>query len=132
MDLNELLRRHQIALMQGDRSESSEERQAHSQFASDYAEKIHTARVRLGVSIIHPANEPAPEKVREASAACLTARVVLMPSDVLSYTVVTDRDGVEGARLSFGTMREAEAHVRQIMPTATARSTLYDRKSGEA
>ena len=81
---------------------------------------------------IHPSSEFALENAQRVSAACISARVVLMPSDVLSYTVVTDRDGVEGARLSFGTMREAEAHVRQIMPTATARSTLYDRKSGEA
>lgn len=132
MDLNELLRRHQIALMQGDRSESSEERQAHSQFASDYAEKIQTARTGHGAPAIHPSSEFAVENAQRVSAACISARVVLMPSDVLSYTVVTDRDGVEGARLSFGTMREAEAHVRQIMPTAAARSTLYDRKSGEA
>lgn len=130
MDLNELLRRHQIALMQGDRSESPKERQAHSQFASDYAEKIHTARAGLGAPIKHFPSEP--EKAQEASAACVTARVVLMPSEALTYTVVMDRDGVEGSRSSFGTMREAEAHVRQITPTAAPRSTLYDRESNEA
>ena len=132
MDLNELLHRHQIALMQGDRSECSKERQAHSQFASDYAEKIHTARAGLGAPIKHFPSEPAVEKVQEASAACITARVVLMPSEALTYTVVMDRDGVEDSRSSFGTMREAEAHVRQITPTAVPRSTLYDRESNEA
>ena len=132
MDLNELLRRHQIALMQGDRSKSSEERQAHSQFASDYAEKIQTARTDLGAPAILSSSEPAVESAQRNADACFTARVVLMPSEARAYTVVIDRDGVEGSRLSFGTMREAEAHVRQIMPTEAPRSTLYDRKSGEA
>jgi hypothetical protein len=132
VDLNELLRRHQIALMQGDRSESSEERHAHGQFASDYAEKIQTARAGLGAPINHPSIESAVEKAQQASAPSITARVVLMPSEALTYTVVMDRDGVEGSRSSFGTMREAEAHVRQITPTAAPRSTLYDRDSNEA
>jgi len=132
VDLNELLRRHQIALMQGDRSESSEERQAHSRFASDYAEKIQTARTDLGAPAIPSSSEPAVESDQRNADACITARVVLMPSEELSYAVVMDRDGVEDSRSSFGSMREAEAHVRQIMPTEAPRSTLYDRRSGEA
>ena len=50
MDLNQLLHRHQVSLMQLDRAESPEERRAHSQFVSDYAEKIRIARDELGSS----------------------------------------------------------------------------------
>jgi hypothetical protein len=123
--------------MQGDRSVDPEERQAHSQFASDYAEKIRTTRAGFG-TLAKP-HEPSSESAvkterahdQRVSAPCVAARVVLIPSEALTYTVVMDRDGEESSRLSFGTMREAEAHVRQMMPNATPRSTLYDRDRGE-
>ena len=136
MDLNELLRRHQISLMQGDRSRNPEERDAHKQFASDCAERIRATRAGLGApaSLRGPVNETAVKEAHEkaASAACITARVVLVPSDALTYTVVMDRAGEESSRLSFETMREAEAHVRQVMPSSSSRSTLYDRNPDEA
>jgi hypothetical protein len=125
VDLNQLLHRHQIALMQLARAESPEERRAHSQFASDYAEKIHFARDQLGA----PAQLRASSEDQFGHAACVTARVVLMPPVGLPYAVVICRDGEESLRHSFRTMREAETHIRQFMPTPAPRSTLYDRES---
>lgn len=135
MDLNQLLHRHQISLMQLDRAESAEERRAHSQFASDYAVKIQSARDALGapahlrgtsgeraVHVDRPAPAPAP---------CVTVRVVLVASADLPYTVVMSRDCEESSRHSFLTMREAETHIRRTMPAPASPSTLYDRKSGQ-
>ena len=48
MDLNSLLRRHQISLMVAQRSMTSRDRRAHEQFARDYAEQIHIVRDALG------------------------------------------------------------------------------------
>jgi hypothetical protein len=48
MDLNSLLRRHQLSLMAADRSMTSRDRQAHQQFARDYAEHIISVRDALG------------------------------------------------------------------------------------
>ncbi len=135
MDLNQLLHRHQVSLMQLDRAESPEERRAHSQFASDYAEKIQNARDALGApaqlraSPDECAVEHEPSNNQSGNDACMTARVVLMPSEDLPYAAVMSCDGEESSRHSFGTMREAEMHIRQIMPTPAPRSTLYDRES---
>jgi hypothetical protein len=52
-----------------------------------------------------------------------------MPPEDLPYAVVISRDGEESLRQSFRTMREAETHIRQIMPTPAPPSTLYDRES---
>jgi hypothetical protein len=56
---------------------------------------------------------------------------VLMPSEDLPFTAVMSRDGEESSRHSFRTMREAETHIRRIMPTPAPQSTLYDRESGQ-
>jgi hypothetical protein len=128
VDLNQLLHRHQVALMQLDRAENPEERRAHRQFASDYAEKIHLARDELGA----PAQLRASSEDQSGHSACVTARVVLMPPEELPYAVVISSDGEESLRHSFRTMREAETHIRQIMPTPAPRSTLYDRGSAQA
>jgi hypothetical protein len=128
VDLNQLLHRHQVALMQLDRAESSEERRAHSQFASDYAEKIHFAREELGA----PAQLRASSEDQSGHSACVTARVVLMPPEDLPYAVVISRGGEERLRHSFRTMREAETHIRQIMPAPAPPSTLFDRRSEQA
>ena len=48
MDLNSLLRRHQLSLMIADRGLTLEERQAHDQFARDYAEQILSSRDASG------------------------------------------------------------------------------------
>lgn len=48
MDLNLLFRRHQISLMIADRGLTRDERQAHAQFASDYAGQIRHTRDSLG------------------------------------------------------------------------------------
>jgi hypothetical protein len=48
MDLNALLRRHQISLMVAERSMALREQRAHEQFARDYAEQIHFVRDALG------------------------------------------------------------------------------------
>jgi len=48
MDLNSLLRRHQLSLMVADRSMTLRDKRAHQQFARDYAEQIHIVRDALG------------------------------------------------------------------------------------
>lgn len=48
MDLNSLLRRHQLSLMAADRSMTTPD--AHEQFARDYAEHIRIVRDALGAS----------------------------------------------------------------------------------
>lgn len=48
MDLNSLLRRHQISLMVAQRSMTPRDKRAHEQFARDYAEQIHIVRDALG------------------------------------------------------------------------------------
>jgi hypothetical protein len=48
MDLNTLLRRHQLSLMAADRSLSPREQRAHDQFARDYADQIRAVREALG------------------------------------------------------------------------------------
>ena len=137
MDLNQLLHRHQVSLMQLDRAESAEERRAHRQFASDYAEKIQIARDALGAPAhfressgersvhVEPSND------QSMHVPCVTARVVLAPSEGLPYVVVMSRDCEDCSRHSFRTMREAEAHIRRMMPTSASHSTLYDRDSGQ-
>ncbi|HEV7136577.1 MAG TPA: hypothetical protein VGN43_08075 [Steroidobacteraceae bacterium] len=49
MDLNSLLRRHQLSLMAADRSMTPRDKRAHEQFARDYAEQIDLVRDSLGV-----------------------------------------------------------------------------------
>lgn len=48
MDLNSLLRRHQLSLMAAERSITPRDKRAHQQFARDYAEQIHSVRDLLG------------------------------------------------------------------------------------
>ena len=48
MDLNALLGRHQLALMDVERSMSPRHKRAHQQFARDYAEQIQLLRDALG------------------------------------------------------------------------------------
>ena len=48
MDLNSLLRRHQLSLMAADRSMTPRDKRAHEQFARDYAEQIDLVRDSLG------------------------------------------------------------------------------------
>ena len=48
MDLNSLLRRHQLSLMAADRSMTPRDKRAHEQFARDYAEQIDLVRGSLG------------------------------------------------------------------------------------
>ena len=47
MDLNQLLREHQLSLMRLDQAATSGEREAHSQFVRDYAGAIASVKVRL-------------------------------------------------------------------------------------
>lgn len=47
MDLNSLLRSHQLSLTSAERSRSRD-KLAHEQFARDYAEQIHSVRDALG------------------------------------------------------------------------------------
>jgi hypothetical protein len=131
MDLNQLLHRHQLSLMKRDQAESPDERSAHNQFALDYAQKIQVARDALGAPahLQAPTDQPAVEISRSGYAPCVTARVVLKPSEDLPYTVVMSHDSEERSRHSFLTMREAETHVRCVTPTPPPHSTLYDRES---
>jgi hypothetical protein len=48
VDLNSLLRRHQLSLMSADSSLTPREKRAHDQFARDYAEQIRSVREALG------------------------------------------------------------------------------------
>ena len=48
MDLNSLLRRHQLSLMNAERSMTARGKRAHQQFARDYADQIHSVRDALG------------------------------------------------------------------------------------
>ena len=48
MDLNSLLRRHQLSLMVADRSLTTRERRVHEQFGRDYAQQIGFVRDALG------------------------------------------------------------------------------------
>jgi len=54
MDLNSLLRRHQLSLMVADRSMTLRDKRAHQQFARDYAEQIHIVRDALGARPTSP------------------------------------------------------------------------------
>jgi len=61
MDLNALLRRHQLSLMMADAALALDEKRAHDQFARDYAEQIRRRRDALratrssGVGHVNPA-----------------------------------------------------------------------------
>lgn len=48
MDLNILLRRHQLSLMRADRSMTPRDESAHQQFGHGYAEHINIIRDALG------------------------------------------------------------------------------------
>lgn len=48
MDLNILLRRHQLSLMNADSSLTSSNKRRHDQFAQDYAEQIGLRRAAMG------------------------------------------------------------------------------------
>ena len=138
MDLNQLLYRHQLSLMQRDRAASLKEQQAHSQFARDYAEDIQRARDELGA--------PAPLRTSDSElvldhecssneavhAPSVTARVVLVPGTDMPYNVVISRDGEGCSGHLFRTMREAEAFVRRNVQAPAERCTVYDRKPGQA
>ncbi len=52
MDLNQLLREHQLSLMRLDRAATVDERNAHSQFVEDYAGAIESLKVRLRASSV--------------------------------------------------------------------------------
>jgi hypothetical protein len=133
VDLNQLLHRHQLSLMQLDRASNPEERLAHSQFACDYAEKIRMARDELGAPAPLQASQNESRFGHECSnseirhAACVTARVVLTPAGDQQYKVVVSRGGEECSGHGFDTMREAEAFIRRNTPAPAPRSTLYDR-----
>src|SRR3982751_3582572 len=64
MDLNSLLRRHQLSLMIADRSMTPREKRAHEQFARDYAERIHVARDALGAGPALPCPRQSPPRAR--------------------------------------------------------------------
>lgn len=50
MDVNSLLRRHQLSLMAAERSMTPRDKQAHQQFARDYAEQIRIVRDALSAA----------------------------------------------------------------------------------
>ncbi len=54
MDLNSLLRRHQLSLMNVERSMTPRDKRAHEQFARDYADQIHFVREALGATLAPP------------------------------------------------------------------------------
>jgi len=54
MDLNSLLRRHQLSLMASARSLTSRDKRAHEGFARGYADQIRFVRAALGASPASP------------------------------------------------------------------------------
>jgi hypothetical protein len=54
MDLNSLIRRHQLSLVAADRTMTPREKRAHEQFARDYAQQIHFVRAALGARPASP------------------------------------------------------------------------------
>ncbi len=54
MDLNTLLRRHQLSLMVADDSLSPSEKRAHEQFAREYSDEIARRREALGAARAQP------------------------------------------------------------------------------
>jgi hypothetical protein len=54
VDLNSLLRRHQLSLMTADAALAPDEKRAHEQFARDYAEQIRNTRDALGARRARP------------------------------------------------------------------------------
>ena len=54
MDLNSLIRRHQLSLVAADRTMSPRDKRAHEQFARDYAQQIHFVRAALGAGPASP------------------------------------------------------------------------------
>jgi hypothetical protein len=54
MDLNRLLHRHQLSVMNVGRSLSPREKRAHGQFAREYAEQIGSMREALGATPARP------------------------------------------------------------------------------
>ena len=57
MDLNNLLRRHQLSLMVADRSMSPREQRAHAQFAREYSDQIARTREALGAGRALPGSD---------------------------------------------------------------------------
>jgi hypothetical protein len=54
MDLNSLIRRHQLSLVAADRTMTPRDKRAHEQFARDYAQQIHFVRAALGARPASP------------------------------------------------------------------------------
>jgi hypothetical protein len=54
MDLNSLIRRHQLSLVAADRTMTPREKRAHEQFARDYAQQSHFVRAALGARPASP------------------------------------------------------------------------------
>jgi len=54
VDLNSLLRKHQLSLMFAERSMSPRDKRSHERFARDYAEQIHFERAALGANPAPP------------------------------------------------------------------------------
>ena len=54
MDLNFLLRGHQLSLMVAERSMTPRDKRVHEQFARDYAQQIQFVRAVLGASPASP------------------------------------------------------------------------------
>jgi len=54
MDLNTLLRRHQLSLMVADRSMTPREKRAHAQFAREISDQIGRTREALGAGPSRP------------------------------------------------------------------------------
>lgn len=54
MDLNSLLRRHQLSLMIAERSMTPRDKRAYEQFARDYADQIRFVRDALGANSARP------------------------------------------------------------------------------
>jgi hypothetical protein len=52
MDLNQLLREHQLSLMRLDQAVTSSEREAHSQFVRHYAKAIASQKVLRAASVV--------------------------------------------------------------------------------
>ena len=87
MDLNQLLREHQLSLMRLDQAATSGEREAHSQFVRDYAGAIASLKVRLRAASV---------VLKGAAPYVNSGQIVVTPGERHPFrTMITFREGTD-------------------------------------
>lgn len=112
MDLNQLLREHQLSLMRLDQAATVSEHEAHSQFVRDYASAIASLKVRLRAASVAlklglPIEGP--------------GRIVVTPGERHPFrTVITFEGGTSSQRACSGEASEnpdrGNAESKAVLP----------------